>query len=118
MDFEEAAKQVLTFRDEREWNQFHNPKDLAISISIEAAELLEIFQWSGQNVDVEEKRNDLEEELADVMIYCIHMADCIGANIPALISAKMAVNEAKYPVEKSWGNARKYTSLRRLFQQK
>lgn len=111
MSFEEEVQRVLAFRDKRAWGRFHNPKDLAISVSLEAAELLETFQWSGAEVEVSEKRSKIEEELADVVIYCIHLADCIGADIPSLISAKMTINEERYPVEKSFGNARKYTDL-------
>ena len=72
---QETIDQVLKFREERNWKQFHNPKDLAISISLEAAELLEIFQWSAGDVLCEEKKDKMREELADVLIYCILMAD-------------------------------------------
>lgn len=75
MNFEEAVAKALAFREERDWAQFHNPKDLAISVSLEAAELLEIFQWSGNDLVVSAKTDRAKEELADVVIYCIYLAD-------------------------------------------
>lgn len=111
MTFEEAAGKALAFREERDWAQFHNPKDLAISISLEAAELLEAFQWSGVDLTVPEKRDCIVEELADVAIYCIYLADALGADLSQAISDKIDVNEEKYPVNMSRGNSRKYTEL-------
>lgn len=111
MRFEEAAKKALAFREERDWAQFHNPKDLAISISLEAAELLEVFQWSGQDVTVESKTERIKEELADVVIYCIYLADTLGLDMPDAVSSKLDENARKYPAEKARGNARKYTEL-------
>ena len=111
MIFEEATKKALAFREEREWTQFHNPKDLAISISLEAAELLETFQWSGADLEVQGKVEHAREELADVVIYCIYMADALGVNIADVISDKIDANNRKYPVDKARGNARKYTEL-------
>ena len=72
---QETINEVLKFRDDRDWKQFHNPKDLAISISLEAAELLEVFQWSAEDVQCEKKMDKIEEELADVVNYCVLMAD-------------------------------------------
>lgn len=111
MNFEEAAGKALAFREERDWAQFHNPKDLALSISIEAAELLEVFQWSGTDLEVEQKASKATEELADVTIYCIYLADRLGVNLPEAISDKIDANSSKYPVDKSRGSARKYTEL-------
>ncbi|MCL1890475.1 MAG: nucleotide pyrophosphohydrolase [Coriobacteriia bacterium] len=111
MDFHCVAKDVLAFRNKRDWEQFHNPKDLAISICLEAAELLEIFQWSGVDVEVEAKQNKIKEELADLLIYCIYLADCVQVDIPSIVSEKIKINENKYPAEKACGNARKYTDL-------
>lgn len=111
MKFEEAKETILAFRDKRDWAQFHNPKDLAISISLEAAELLETFQWSGSDLEVGNKRAKLEEELADVLIYCILLADCIDADIPQIIGEKVRINAAKYPSEKARGISNKYTEL-------
>ena len=104
MDFESAKKKALAFRDERNWSQFHNPKDLAISLSLEASELLECF-------DVAKKRPQMEEELADVVIYAILLADRIGADIPEIVGKKIDKNARKYPVDKARGNARKYDEL-------
>lgn len=111
MTFEEAREAILAFRDERDWAQFHNPKDLAISISLEAAELLETFQWSGSDLEVGGRRAKLEEELADVLIYCILLADRIDADIPHIIGEKVRINAHKYPSEKARGISNKYTEL-------
>ena len=111
MTFEDAVAKALAFREERDWMQFHNPKDLAISISLESAELLESFQWSGVDLIVPEKREQLISELADVMMYCIYLADSLDVNLADAVSSKLDVNEKKYPVAKSRGNAKKYTEL-------
>ncbi len=107
----ELKKDIASFRDERNWRQFHTPKDLAISISLEAAELLEVFQWSGEDLFVKSKREKIEEELADVMIYCYLMADAVGADIDEIISKKLKTNKEKYPIQKAYGKADKYTEL-------
>ena len=108
----ELMKKITAFRDARNWKQFHNPKDLAISISLEAAELLEIFQWSGAEIeaDSEEKREQIREELADVFMYCCLMADKMDFDISEIILDKMERNNKKYPVEKSYGKSDKYTA--------
>ncbi len=111
MDFEEAEKKALRLRDERSWTAFHNPKDLAISISLEAAELLETFQWSGADTHVESKREHMVEELADVIIYGIYLADCLDIDLPQAVNDKLDANAQKYPVALTRGNARKYTEL-------
>ena len=111
MQFEEVAAKALQFREDRDWAQFHNPKDLALSISIEAAELLEAFQWSGADLEVVGKHGKQVEELADIVIYCIYLADALGIDLPDALAAKIEENERKYPVEKARGNARKYTEL-------
>ena len=105
--FEEAAAKAIEFRNERDWKQFHNPKDLAISISLESSELLELFQWSGTDLEAARKKPEMTEELADVMIYCIYMAN----DIPEAIQNKIDKNSAKYPVEKAKGKSKKYTEL-------
>jgi NTP pyrophosphatase (non-canonical NTP hydrolase) len=113
MTFEEATAKAIAFRDERNWVQFHNPKDLAISLNLEAAELLELFQWSGADLSVSDpkKREHMAEELADVAIYCIYLADVLGVNLADAISGKINANKQKYPVEKSRDCAKKYTEL-------
>ena len=109
---QETINQVLKFRDDRNWRQFHNPKDLAISISLEAAELLEVFQWSADDVVCENKKDKIREELADVVNYCILMADACGLDLDEIVQAKIMRNNEKYPVEKAYGNKEKYTELK------
>ena len=92
---------------ERDWNQFHSPANLAKSIMIEAGELLECFQWSEKDYDIEH----VKEELADVLIYCYDMLDNLGLDINEIVNHKMDKNEVKYPVEKARGNAKKYDEL-------
>ena len=108
---EKIRSEILEFRDERDWKQFHNPKDLAISISIEAAELLEVFQWSGADLAFEGRQDRIAEELADVMIYCFLMADAAGLDVKDIIEEKLRRNGRKYPVEKSRGSSAKYTEF-------
>ena len=108
---DETIQRVLKFRDDRNWRQFHTPKDLAISMSLEAAELLELFQWSGGDLECLKNREKLKEELADVLSYCILMADVCGFDLDEIMNEKVTKNEAKYPVEKARGNAAKYTEL-------
>ena len=98
---DETIQRVLRFRDDRNWRQFHTPKDLAVSLSLEAAELLEIFQWSGGDLECAGKRDHLKEELADVC----------GLDLDQILNEKITKNEAKYPVEKAYGRADKYTEL-------
>ena len=109
---QETIDEVLKFRDDRNWKQFHNPKDLAISINLEAAELLEIFQWSGQDLTCDDKIDKVKEELADVISYCILMADACKLDLDEILHAKMERNGKKYPVEQAYGNKAKYTELK------
>lgn len=106
-----TLSRIAEFNRDRNWAQFHNPKDLAISISLEAAELLECFQWSGQDVNVDSKQEQLIEETADVLIYALQMCQVLSANPDDIINQKLDKNEKKYPVEAAYGNASKYTSL-------
>lgn len=108
---DETIRRVLKFRDDRDWRQFHTPKDLAISLSLEAAELLEVFQWSGADLECRDKLERIREELADVMSCCVLMADVCGLDLDEILREKVAKNEAKYPVEKARGRADKYTEL-------
>ena len=108
---DETIEQVLKFRDDRNWKQFHNPKDLAISISLEAAELLEVFQWSAADTVCENKKDKIKEELADVVNYCILMADTCGLDLDEIVQEKVKRNNEKYPVEKAFGCKKKYTEL-------
>lgn len=108
---QETIDQILKFRDDRDWKQFHNPKDLAISISLEAAELLEVFQWSAEDVTCSNKIDKIKEELADVANYCVLMADACRLDLDEIIREKIKRNEEKYPIEKSKGNKEKYTKF-------
>ena len=107
----ETIKLILKFRDDRDWKQFHNPKDLAISISLEAAELLEVFQWSGSDTSNENKQEKIKEELADVINYCVLMADVCGLDIDEIVQERIKVNNEKYPVSKAKGKSDKYNKL-------
>ena len=98
---------IRNFTADRDWDQFHSPANLAKSISIEANELLECFQWDESNYDL----NDVKEELADVIVYCQDMLDKLGLDVDEIVNAKMDKNEAKYPVEKAKGKADKYNKL-------
>ena len=108
---DETIARVVQFRDDRNWRQFHTPKDLALSMSLEAAELLEIFQWSGTDLECRDKTDRIREELADILSYCILMADVCGLDLDEIMNAKVDKNEAKYPVEKARGSAAKYTEF-------
>ena len=111
MTFEEAQRLAAAFRDERDWAQFHNPKDLAISISLEASELLEVFQWSGDDLECSGKRDHIKEELADVLIYCSLLADRLDLDPAQIMADKIAANATRYPAEKSRSSSAKYTEL-------
>ena len=99
---------IKKFNEEREWEQFHNPKDLAISISVEANELLECFLWKKPE---EANLDKIKEELGDVLICSFQMAYTCGIDIEKIMNDKIALNAKKYPVEKAKGNATKYDSL-------
>ena len=103
----ETMERIKKFRDDRDWKQFHTPSNLAKAISIESGELLEEFLWDNDNFNLQ----NVKEELADVMIYCIHMANALDVNIEDIINMKMDKNEMKYPVEKAKGKITKYTEL-------
>lgn len=103
---DDIKKELLMFQKERDWKKFHTPENLAKSISIEAAELLEHFQWQK-----EYDENEVADELADVLIYCLYMADAMDFDVKEIILNKMGKNALKYSVDKSKGNAKKYTEL-------
>ena len=102
-----TINRVRKFTEDRDWDQFHTPANLAKSISIEANELLECFQWSDTDYDIEH----VKEELADVLVYCRNMLDKLGLDEDEIVNSKMDQNEAKYPVEKARGSAAKYDQL-------
>lgn len=104
---QETIDRIRQFTEDRDWDQFHSPANLAKSISIEANELLECFQWSDNDFDIDE----VKEELADVLVYCRNMLDKLELDEDEIINAKMEKNEKKYPVEKAKGKADKYNKL-------
>ncbi len=111
---DQTIERIRNFRDARDWMQFHNPKNLACSIVIEAAELLEHFQWKTPEESADHaviRRDDVSAEMADVAIYLIELADNLGIDLLAAIHQKLEINEQKYPVAKSKGSAKKYNEL-------
>ncbi|RCS58827.1 nucleotide pyrophosphohydrolase [Microbacterium sp. JB110] len=108
MSIEAVQRELREFVAERDWAQFHSPENLAKSISIEAAELLEHFQWSAPAND---ERDEVLDELADVLTYCFLLADRLGADPIEIIRNKLATTRAKYPVEKARGRSAKYDEL-------
>ena len=106
-NLEQVKQRIDKFNKDRDWEQFHTPSNLAKSISIEANELLECFQWSDSNYDIE----SVKEELADVMNYCIQMSMVLGVDIIDIINSKIDKTEKKYPVDKAKGVATKYNKL-------
>jgi NTP pyrophosphatase (non-canonical NTP hydrolase) len=107
-DIQEITEALLKFRNERDWEQFHNPKDLALAISIEAAELLELFLWKNPE---EANREKIKAELADVLSFALLLAEKYEFDVKEIILNKIAHNAQKYPVEKAKGNAKKYDEL-------
>lgn len=108
------TNRMIAFRDERNWQQFHNPKDVAISLSLEAAEVLEHFQWKTPEEVTEylkQHRHELADELADVLAYVLLMAHDAGINLAEAYESKMQVNEKKYPVEKAKNTHAKHSDL-------
>ncbi len=104
---QETLDRIRKFTEDRDWDQFHTPSNLAKSIVIEAAELLECFQWSDEEYDLQH----IKEELADVLVYCQNLLDRLGLDADDIINMKMTQNEAKYPAEKARGKADKYDQL-------
>lgn len=107
----ELMNKINQFRDDRDWRKFHNEKDLAISILLEASELLELFQWKNSDEVVESSLEEIKEELADVFIYSFMMADNLNLDVEEIIKEKIKINAKKYPVELSKGNNKKYTDM-------
>ncbi len=103
----ETIERIRRFTEDRDWDQFHSPANIAKSIVIEAAELLECFQWSDTEYDI----SKVEEELADVLVYCRNMLDKLGLDEDEIVNKKIDQNEAKYPVEKAKGTSAKYDQL-------
>ncbi|MED3643837.1 nucleotide pyrophosphohydrolase [Caldifermentibacillus hisashii] len=109
--FDTLINEIIQFRDERNWKQFHIPKDLAISLSLEASELLENFQWKTSDDAVKENLENIKEEIADVAIYTMLLSHELGINLEQAIKEKIQKNKQKYPVDKAFGSRKKYTEF-------
>ncbi len=112
MDFDRIRKRVRQFVVEREWDQFHSPKNLSMALIVEAAEMVEHFQWLTEEQSCElspDKLAEVELELADIQIYLISLAEKLKLDIGAAVDKKLALNAQKYPVEKARGNSKKYS---------
>jgi len=107
-EIKNITEKLIAFRDERDWAQFHNPKDLAVALNIEAGELLEAFLWKN-SIDADKEK--VKEELADVFAYAFLIAAKYGFDVEEIVSEKINKNAAKYPVEKAKGTAKKYDEL-------
>lgn len=107
-EIEEITAKLIAFRDERDWSQFHNPKDLAVALNIEAGELLEAFLWKTSE---EAKPEKVKEELADVFAYAFLLAEKYGFDVKQIVLDKIQKNATKYPVDKAKGTATKYNEL-------
>ena len=111
MDINEITNKIKKFSEDRNWDKFHTPKNLTMALSVEVAELVEIFQWLSQEESSNLNENDLQsvkEELADILIYLIRIADKFNIDLEESVDEKLLINEQKYPVELSRGNAVKY----------
>lgn len=107
-DIEEITRELIRFRDERDWERFHNPKDLSLAIVAEAAELVELFLWKKpEDANIER----VKEELADVFAYAFLLASVYKLDVKEIVNQKIKINASKYPVEKSKGTAKKYNEL-------
>ena len=114
MDLTPTLDAIRRFCEERDWRQFHNPKDLTAALSIEVAELMKCFLWKKADelaLTIEQNRSNIEAEIADIAIYLFHLVEVLQIDLPAAIDHKLEHNRKKYPIEKSRGNAKKYTDL-------
>jgi len=107
-EINELTQKLIAFRDARDWKQFHNPKDLAVALSIESAELLEAFLWKPSEQASTDK---IKEELADVLAYALLLANECGLDVVEIVSTKIDANNLKYPVDKAKGSAKKYNEI-------
>ncbi|MBT4122704.1 MAG: nucleotide pyrophosphohydrolase [Candidatus Ruthia sp.] len=111
MDIKNIQKQLSDFADERDWDQFHNPKNLAMALSVEASELVEIFQWltpeQAEEIMDSSQSDHVKEEVADVMIYLLRLADKLDIDLESMVSDKIVQNGKKYPIKLARGNAKK-----------
>ena len=115
MDLDKIKKTLRKFSEERDWEQFHNPKNLATALSVEASELLEIFQWSNDGglseINDPKKRKEIEKEIADIFNYLVKLVDALDMDLEKTALEKIKENEKKYPVNKSKGKSDKYDKL-------
>ena len=114
MNLSALLQEIRAFRDERDWSQFHNAKDMAAAIAIEASELQELFLWkTGEEIGeaTRKKRAQIEEEVADIAVYLFELSDSLGIDLERAIIAKLAKNAIKYPADKARGTSKKYTDL-------
>lgn len=107
----DLMEKIIQFRNDRNWSQFHNPKDLAISLSLEASELLENFQWKTSEEATQERFSEIKDELADVIIYCLLLAKELNVDPQEAVLEKIRKNEKKYPLHKAFNSKKKYTEL-------
>ncbi len=110
-EIEEITNALVQFRDERDWKQFHNTKNLAVAISIEAAELNELFLWKDVNESEQLEKIKIKEELADILAFSFLLAEKHGFNIKEIMMEKIKINGAKYPIDKAKGTSKKYNEL-------
>ncbi|MEK3986410.1 MazG-like family protein [Paenibacillus sp. FSL K6-3166] len=106
---DELIEKIIQFRDERDWKQFHDPKDLALSISLESSELLELFQWKNSQQAIEQNYSDMQDEIADILIYTLTLVHDLNIDVKDAILQKINKNAEKYPVSSSKGSSKKST---------
>jgi len=114
LTIEELQSQIRAFRDERDWMQFHSPKNMAMALSVEAAELMEHFLWvdsAESDMQAQDRLPDVSDELADIGMYLFELADNLGIDLLKAMQAKLQKNQEKYPVSKAKGNAKKYNEF-------
>jgi len=112
MQIENLSKRLREFANDRDWDQFHAPKNLSMALMVEAAELAEHFQWMSEQQSLElsdDKLKEVSYELADVFIYCVRLSDKLGVDLPKVVDEKIMINEKKYPAEIVRGSSKKYT---------
>lgn len=108
---DKLIEKIVQFRDERNWKQFHDPKDLALSISLESSELLELFQWKNSQQAIDQNYSDMRDEIADILIYTLTLAHDLNIDVRDAILQKINKNAEKYPITKSKDSSQKYTAL-------
>lgn len=116
MNLETLKQRILKFRERRNWKQFHNPKNLAMSIAIEASELMELYQWLNLDESIkysEENKKDIEDEVADIFNYLILFANDLDIDLIKATSEKLKISEKKYPIKKAKGNSTKYNKYKK-----